>query len=152
MRVHLSDDPAADKPARIYYKRGKILSSRLNHSSDTAPNELIEFTSQVVLMSATVDVDLFSKYFKCPVIEVPERTFTVDRYFLEDTIEMMDFVPPPPRKKSKNSKKNPLAGNEMFYFLKCPLPWKQKPHSNCHILYFPGVGGARAMAGGTLYV
>ena len=61
-------------------------------------------------MSATVDVDLFRNYFKCPVIEVPERTFTVDRYFLEDAIEMLDFVPPPPRKKNKNSKKNPLAG------------------------------------------
>lgn len=62
-------------------------------------------------MSATVDVNLFSNYFKCPVIEVPERTFNVDRYFLEDAIEMLDFVPPPPRKRNnKNNKKNPLAG------------------------------------------
>lgn len=68
-------------------------------------------------MSATVDVDLFRNYFKCPVIEVPERTFTVDRYFLEDTIEMLDFVPPPPRKKSKNNKKNPLAGNQFIISL-----------------------------------
>ena len=67
-------------------------------------------------MSATVDVDLFRNYFKCPVIEVPERTFTVDRYFLEDTIEMLDFVPPPPRKKSKNSKKNPLAGKRILAY------------------------------------
>ena len=65
-------------------------------------------------MSATVDVELFSKYFQCEVIEVPERTFTVDRYFLEDAIEMIDFIPPPPRsKKNKNNKKNPLAGTEL---------------------------------------
>ena len=34
---------------------------------------------QVVLMSATLDADKFSKYFQnCPVLQIPGRTFPVD--------------------------------------------------------------------------
>ncbi len=44
---------------------------------------------RVVLMSATIDTSLFSRYFHgCPVIEVPGRTHPVQEYFLEDCIEL----------------------------------------------------------------
>ncbi|GAB6022002.1 hypothetical protein CHUAL_006154 [Chamberlinius hualienensis] len=58
---------------------------------------------RVILMSATVDTTLFSKYFNnCPVIDAPGRSFPVTEYFLEDCIEMLHFKPPPLRKTSKD--------------------------------------------------
>lgn len=57
---------------------------------------------RVILMSATIDTTLFSDYFgNCPVIEVPGRAFPVKQYFLEETIELLKFVPPPDSKKRK---------------------------------------------------
>ncbi|XP_046351215.2 putative ATP-dependent RNA helicase DHX57 [Haliotis rufescens] len=48
---------------------------------------------KVILMSATLNADLFSHYFKeCPVLEIPGRTFPVDQFFLEDAIEYTRFV------------------------------------------------------------
>ena len=53
---------------------------------------------RVVLMSATVDTTIFSKYFfHCPIIEVIGKMFPVQQYFLEDAIEFLDFNPPPPK-------------------------------------------------------
>lgn len=55
---------------------------------------------RVILMSATIDTTLFSKYFNdCPVIEIPGRAFPVQQYFLEDCIEMTKFLPPDNRKR-----------------------------------------------------
>ncbi|KAH8338766.1 hypothetical protein KR074_004162, partial [Drosophila pseudoananassae] len=48
----------------------------------------------VILMSATIDTSLFSKYFgNCPVLEVPGRAFPVQQFFLEDILQMTNFVP-----------------------------------------------------------
>lgn len=58
---------------------------------------------RVILMSATIDTTLFSKYFNdCPVIEIPGRAYPVEQYFLEDCIEMTKFVPPSDTKKRKS--------------------------------------------------
>lgn len=47
----------------------------------------------VILMSATLNADLFSEYFgKVPVLEIPGRTFPVEQFFLEDVIEMTNYV------------------------------------------------------------
>ncbi|KAM9719885.1 ATP-dependent RNA helicase A-like [Menidia menidia] len=46
-------------------------------------------------MSATIDTSMFSEYFSSPVIEVYGRTFPVQEYFLEDCVQMTNFVPPP---------------------------------------------------------
>lgn len=55
---------------------------------------------RVILMSATIDTTLFSKYFNdCPVIEIAGRAFPVQEYFLEDCVEMTKFVPPDNRKR-----------------------------------------------------
>uniref|UniRef100_A0A1A8VBK1 RNA helicase n=1 Tax=Nothobranchius furzeri TaxID=105023 RepID=A0A1A8VBK1_NOTFU len=58
---------------------------------------------RVVLMSATIDTSMFREYFfNCPVIEVFGRTFPVQEYFLEDCIQMTNFVPPPMDRKKKD--------------------------------------------------
>ncbi|KAI1005694.1 putative helicase [Podosphaera aphanis] len=47
---------------------------------------------KVVLMSATVDAERFSRYFDgAPVLHVPGRTFPVRVKFLEDAIELTDY-------------------------------------------------------------
>lgn len=58
---------------------------------------------RVILMSATIDTTLFSKYFNnCPVIEIPGRAYPVEQYFLEDCIEKTHFVPPLESRKRKS--------------------------------------------------
>ncbi|KAM4042079.1 putative ATP-dependent RNA helicase DHX57 isoform 2-T2 [Anomaloglossus baeobatrachus] len=48
---------------------------------------------KILLMSATVNAELFSQYFYgCPVIHIPGRTFPVDQYFLEDAISKTRYV------------------------------------------------------------
>ena len=48
---------------------------------------------KIILMSATVDAVKFSKYFDdAPVLNVPGRTFPVERRFLEDAIELTGFA------------------------------------------------------------
>lgn len=47
---------------------------------------------KVVLMSATVDADRFSKYLDgAPVLQVPGRTFPVSSLFLEDAVELTGY-------------------------------------------------------------
>ncbi|CAH2240666.1 jg8050 [Pararge aegeria aegeria] len=47
----------------------------------------------IVLMSATMNADLFSIYFnKVPVIEIPGRTFPVEQLFLEDILDETDYT------------------------------------------------------------
>ena len=48
---------------------------------------------KVILMSATVNAEQFSRYFDgAPVMNVPGRTFPVDTKFLEDAIEATGFT------------------------------------------------------------
>jgi ATP-dependent RNA helicase DHX29 len=48
---------------------------------------------KIVLMSATVDSGRFSKYLNdAPIINVPGRTFPVQQRFLEDAIELTNYV------------------------------------------------------------
>lgn len=47
----------------------------------------------VILMSATLNANLFSNYFgDIPVLEIPGRTFPVEQYFLEDIMEKTQYV------------------------------------------------------------
>merc|ERR1740128_859272 len=46
----------------------------------------------VILMSATVNADLFSSYFSgCPVLEIPGRTFPVQQIFLEECLHQTRY-------------------------------------------------------------
>lgn len=48
---------------------------------------------KVILMSATLNAQLFSDYFGgIPVLEIPGRTFPVEQYFLEDILETTAYV------------------------------------------------------------
>ena len=48
---------------------------------------------KVVLMSATVDAERFSKYLDgATVLQVPGRTFPVTSYYLEDAVELTGFT------------------------------------------------------------
>lgn len=72
---------------------------------------------RIVLMSATVNADLFASYFESastavrskggvPIVEIPGKTFPVNQVFLEDVIDLTGYAlddnseyarPPPPR-------------------------------------------------------
>ncbi|XP_061172560.1 putative ATP-dependent RNA helicase DHX57 [Saccostrea echinata] len=48
---------------------------------------------KVILMSATLNAELFSEYFNgCPVIDIPGKAFPVQSFFLEDATELTGFV------------------------------------------------------------
>ncbi|XP_050424039.1 dosage compensation regulator-like isoform X2 [Adelges cooleyi] len=65
---------------------------------------------RVILMSATLDIKLFSSYFNdCPVIEVEGTCHPVEEYFLEDIVKKIDFQPKTTkriREKIKNQEDN----------------------------------------------
>nr|KYP62080.1 putative ATP-dependent RNA helicase DHX36 [Cajanus cajan] len=74
-------------------------------------------------MSATINADLFSKYFaNAPTIHIPGFTFPVAEYFLEDVLEKTRYSIKSDfdnfegnsrrRRKQQDSKKDPLT--EMF--------------------------------------
>eukprot|EP00051_Salpingoeca_urceolata_P024555 m.433034 g.433034 ORF g.433034 m.433034 type:complete len:1131 (-) comp20247_c1_seq19:62-3454(-) len=46
-----------------------------------------------VLMSATVDAERLARYFgQAPIITIPGRTFPVEKYFLEDVVDITGYV------------------------------------------------------------
>uniref|UniRef100_A0A1A9UHT6 Putative ATP-dependent RNA helicase DHX57 n=1 Tax=Glossina austeni TaxID=7395 RepID=A0A1A9UHT6_GLOAU len=48
---------------------------------------------KVILMSATLNANLFSNYFgKAPVLHIPGRTFPVKQLFLEDVLECCEYI------------------------------------------------------------
>ncbi|XP_040262794.1 ATP-dependent RNA helicase A isoform X2 [Bufo bufo] len=68
---------------------------------------------RVILMSATIDTSMFCEYFfNCPIIEVFGRTFPVQEYFLEDSIQMTQFRPPPQERKRKDKDEEGGGGGE----------------------------------------
>ncbi|XP_064116471.1 ATP-dependent RNA helicase A-like, partial [Macrobrachium nipponense] len=69
---------------------------------------------RIILMSATIDISLFSDYFENPVVvEISGRAFPVQQYFLEDCVELTKFVPvPDSKKKNKKDKDDDLPGDE----------------------------------------
>ena len=60
----------------------------------TLKDALVKFRSlKVILMSATIDTNVFTKYFNnCSVVNVPGRCFEVDTYFLEDVLKMTGYM------------------------------------------------------------
>ncbi|XP_031390935.1 DExH-box ATP-dependent RNA helicase DExH7, chloroplastic [Punica granatum] len=64
-----------------------ILKNLLEKQSADGPQKL-----KVILMSATVDSNLFSRYFgNCPVITAQGRTHPVQTHFLEDIYEKLNY-------------------------------------------------------------
>ncbi|KAE9535209.1 hypothetical protein AGLY_007942 [Aphis glycines] len=49
---------------------------------------------RVICMSASINTDLFFKYFNCcPVIDVEEKFYPVKEYFIEDIVQMLNYQP-----------------------------------------------------------
>ena len=49
--------------------------------------------AQVVLMSATLDSDMFAGYYShCPVLTAGGRTFPVEQHYLEDAYELTGYA------------------------------------------------------------
>lgn len=42
-------------------------------------------------MSATIDTNIFTEYFDCPLVKIPGRMFPVDIYQLEDVLGMLGY-------------------------------------------------------------
>ncbi|XP_026171488.1 ATP-dependent DNA/RNA helicase DHX36 [Mastacembelus armatus] len=65
--------------------------------------ELLNFRDdlKIILMSATLNADKFSKYFEnCPMIHIPGLTFPVEEFLLEDIIEITRYRPQDPDRRS----------------------------------------------------
>ncbi|KAG8374049.1 hypothetical protein BUALT_Bualt11G0090500 [Buddleja alternifolia] len=78
---------------------------------------------RLILMSATINADLFSKYFgSAPTIHIPGLTFPVQEFYLEDVLEKTRYVVKPESdsfpgnsrrgQRQQESKKDPLT--ELF--------------------------------------
>uniref|UniRef100_A0A1I8HX42 RNA helicase n=1 Tax=Macrostomum lignano TaxID=282301 RepID=A0A1I8HX42_9PLAT len=66
---------------------------------------------RLILMSATVDTSLFTEFFNpCVCMQIDGRVHPVQSYFLEDCIEMLKFVPPPPIKRGKSGRGGGVGG------------------------------------------
>ncbi|GFO08215.1 hypothetical protein PoB_003472000 [Plakobranchus ocellatus] len=64
---------------------------------------------KVILMSATLNAEMFSQYFdNCPMLNIPGYTFPVKEYLLEEVIEMTGYIPDasrqPTRRPARRSK------------------------------------------------
>jgi len=61
---------------------------------------------KIILMSATLNSELFSSYFNnAPIFEIPGFTYPVNEVYLEDIYELIDFEPryePSKKEKEKN--------------------------------------------------
>uniref|UniRef100_A0A3B3QJM3 Putative ATP-dependent RNA helicase DHX57 n=1 Tax=Paramormyrops kingsleyae TaxID=1676925 RepID=A0A3B3QJM3_9TELE len=86
---------------------------------------------KVILMSATLNANLFSQYFcGSETVHIPGRTFPVDQFFLEDAVAMTRYVmedgspfarsgKPGPQSGKKTSSGNPVdqLGDDMWSFM-----------------------------------
>ena len=55
---------------------------------------LVNPTLKIILMSATVEADIFSQYFGgCPTVTIPGYTFAVEIRYLEDAISLAKYDP-----------------------------------------------------------
>jgi ATP-dependent RNA helicase DHX36 len=67
---------------------------------------------KVILMSATINAEIFSQYFNnCPVLVVPGMTHPVQVHYLEDTLKLLNYSVRP------NSKKNPRENQKQSQLL-----------------------------------
>ncbi|XP_061538269.1 ATP-dependent DNA/RNA helicase DHX36 [Phycodurus eques] len=54
----------------------------------------VRYDLKVILMSATLNAEKFSKYFdNCPMIHIPGLTFPVEEFLVEDVVEMTRYHP-----------------------------------------------------------
>lgn len=62
---------------------------------------------RIILMSATIDTSIFSKYFNnAPIVHVSGRSFPVQQYFLDDIVKLVNLTPTFIPSKKQNYKTN----------------------------------------------
>lgn len=61
---------------------------------------------RVILMSATIETGMFTNYFKTTaIVNIEQRVFNVQYFFLEDVLSMINYEPPEIEKKKRKKKK-----------------------------------------------
>ena len=61
---------------------------------------------KLILMSATLNADMFSNYFgSCPHIHIEGFTFPVHTFYLEDVVELIGYTPPTLSKQDANRRR-----------------------------------------------
>jgi HrpA-like RNA helicase len=99
---------------------------------------LVKYKSvKIILMSATIDTSIFSKYFNdCPVITVPGKLYDVDIYFLEDVLRITNYMAKQTlNMKSKLLKKTTKNKNKVSTFLSQNESYALNPNqSNMKVL------------------
>ncbi|XP_057198416.1 putative ATP-dependent RNA helicase DHX57 isoform X2 [Triplophysa rosa] len=69
---------------------------------------------KVILMSATLNAELFSQYFNnCPSIHIPGRTYPVEQFFLEDALAKTRYVIEDGSPYRRSTKKNNPPGQSV---------------------------------------
>lgn len=63
---------------------------------------------KVVLMSATIDTNIFTAYFGCPLLKIPGRMYPVEINQLEDVLGMLRYAD----KEIQNEVLKPVASAE----------------------------------------
>ncbi|XP_050425485.1 dosage compensation regulator-like [Adelges cooleyi] len=67
---------------------------------------------RIILMSATIDIELFSSYFNdCPIITIKGTCHPIKEFFLEDIIKKLDFQPNTDKKKLRRCNKKTNGEN-----------------------------------------
>lgn len=64
---------------------------------------------KVVIMSATINTQLFREYFNCPVVKVPGRLYPVKMNFMEDIENLPDFHRYEPYMSDRHASEKPNA-------------------------------------------
>ncbi|XP_063895076.1 3'-5' RNA helicase YTHDC2 [Helicoverpa armigera] len=73
---------------------------------------------KLVLMSATMDTQIFSRYFNnCPVITIPGRLHEVQRYYLEDILKISQYRTPKMAQVEKELKSKLKSGHSYWSHL-----------------------------------
>lgn len=73
---------------------------------------------KLILMSATMDTQIFSRYFNnCPVITIPGRLHEVQRFYLEDILKITQYKTPKMIQVEKELKAKLKSGNSYWSHL-----------------------------------
>ncbi|XP_043285060.1 ATP-dependent RNA helicase DHX30-like [Venturia canescens] len=92
---------------------------------------------KVVVMSATINADLFQQFFDCNVVEVPGRTFPVKMNFLED-VENLGIRSSHQWIGEQEFPDRPLVDAQMIGQLVCWITKKKPP--GAILVFLPGWG------------
>ncbi|KAJ2608692.1 hypothetical protein H4S08_004353 [Coemansia sp. RSA 1365] len=107
---------------------------------------------QVVLMSATIDVNLFAQYFNCPVFDVPGRNYPVTALFHDDIAQYFDGLMTPVQQNSVDCMLicNMVHGICISDIREGQSPWAQfcrdSVPSGAVLIFLPGIVEIRLLA------